>query len=123
MNASHAKAVVEERPTGAERNVADSSKTIAAKRICRIHDVRIGFDKVKGLGDEEAKAIVAERETNGPYRGFDEFASRVGLKEEPLRNLATGNFHTPTDAAKARRNEQNGRGHIFGTMKWFGCFG
>src|SRR5437867_5591742 len=88
VNASHAKAVVEERPTGAERNVADSSKTIAAKRTCRIHDVRIGFDKVKGLGDEEAKAIVAERETNGPYRGFDEFASRVGLKEEPLRNLA-----------------------------------
>src|SRR5437867_2234932 len=88
VNASHAKAVVEERPTGAERNVADSSKTIAAKRTCRIHDVRIGFDKVKGLGDEEAKAIVAERETNGPYRRFDEFASRVGLKEEPLRNLA-----------------------------------
>src|SRR5213594_2804994 len=88
VNASSAKAVVEERPAGVERSVADSSKTIAAKRICRIHDVRIGFDKVKGLGDEEAKAIVAERETNGPYRGFDEFASRVGLKEEPLRNLA-----------------------------------
>src|SRR5881296_864101 len=88
VNASSAKAVVEERPAGVERSVADSSKTIAAKRTCRIHDVRIGFDKVKGLGDEEAKAIVAERETNGPYRGFDEFASRVGLKEEPLRNLA-----------------------------------
>ena len=88
VNASSAKAVVEERPAGVERNVADSSKTIAAKRTCRIHDVRIGFDKVKGLGDEEAKAIVAEREKNGPYRGFDEFASRVGLKEEPLRNLA-----------------------------------
>src|SRR5881296_1163011 len=88
VNASSAKAVVEERPADVERNVADSSKTIAAKRTCRIHDVRIGFDKVKGLGDEEAKAIVAERETNGPYRGFDEFASRVGLKEEPLRNLA-----------------------------------
>ncbi|HEV8470537.1 MAG TPA: DNA polymerase III subunit alpha [Candidatus Limnocylindria bacterium] len=88
VNASSAKAVVEERPAGVERNVADSSKTIAAKRTCRIHDVRIGFDKVKGLGDEEAKAIVAEREKNGPYRGFDEFASRAGLKEEPLRNLA-----------------------------------
>src|SRR5256885_12948676 len=88
VNASSAKAVVEERPAGVERNVADSSKTIAAKRTCRIHDVRIGFDKVKGLRDDEATAIVAERETNGPYRGFDEFASRVGLKEEPLRNLA-----------------------------------
>src|SRR2546425_1142295 len=88
VNASSAKAVVEERPVGVERNVADSSKTIAAKRTCRIHDVRIGFEKVKSLGEEEAKAIVAERERNGPYSGFDEFASRVGLKEEPLRNLA-----------------------------------
>src|SRR2546422_959880 len=88
VNASREKAVVEERPNGIDRNVADSSKTIAAKRTCRIHDVRIGFEKVKSLGDEEAKAIVAERERNGPYRGFDEFASRVGLKEEPLRNLA-----------------------------------
>jgi len=88
VNASHEKAVVEERPDGIDRNVADSSKTIAAKRKCRIHDVRIGFEKVKSLGEAEAKAIVAEREKNGPYRGFDEFASRVGLKEEPLRNLA-----------------------------------
>jgi error-prone DNA polymerase len=42
---------------------------------------------VKGLGEDEAKAIVTER-ANGPYRSFDEFATRVGLKEEPLRNLA-----------------------------------
>jgi error-prone DNA polymerase len=88
VNASHATAVVEERPAGVERNVADSSKTIAAKRTCRIHDVRIGFEKVNGLGEEEAKAIVEEREKNGPFSGFDEFAARVGLKEEPLRNLA-----------------------------------
>src|SRR2546426_518449 len=88
VNASVAKAVVEERPDGIDPNVADSSKTIAAKRTGRIHDVRIGFEKVKSLGEEGAKAIVAQRERNGPYRGFDEFASRVGLKEEPLRNLA-----------------------------------
>jgi error-prone DNA polymerase len=50
--------------------------------------VRIGFGSVKGLGEEEAKAIVEERELRGPFKSFDEFASRVGLKEEPLRNLA-----------------------------------
>jgi error-prone DNA polymerase len=66
----------------------DSSQTISSHRKCRAHDVRIGFEKVKGLGEEEAKAIVEEREKNGPYRGFDDFATRVGLKEEPLRNLA-----------------------------------
>jgi error-prone DNA polymerase len=50
--------------------------------------VRIGFSSVKGLGEEEAKAIVRERELGGPFRSFDEFARRVALKEEPLRNLA-----------------------------------
>ena len=75
-------------PSPSSAHPVDSSRTIAAKRACRVHDVRIGFEKVKSLGEDEAKAIVAERETNGPYRGFDEFASRVGLKEEPLRNLA-----------------------------------
>ncbi|TME29184.1 MAG: error-prone DNA polymerase, partial [Chloroflexi bacterium] len=86
VNASYAQAVCEEQ-ADAPRRFADSSKTIAAKRTCRTHDVRIGFEKVKGLGEDEAKAIVGER-TNGPYRSFDEFATRVGLKEEPLRNLA-----------------------------------
>src|SRR5207249_2407806 len=40
----------------------DSSRTIAAHRKCRVHDVRIGFGSVKGLGEEEAKAVVRERE-------------------------------------------------------------
>ena len=66
----------------------DHSKTIATHRKCREHDVRLGFGSVKGLGDEEAKAIVEERERGGPFRSFDEFATRVGLKEEALRNLA-----------------------------------
>jgi error-prone DNA polymerase len=66
----------------------DSSRTIAAHRKCRTHDVRLGFEKVKGLGEDEAKAIVEERAARGPYGSFDEFATRVGLKEEALRNLA-----------------------------------
>src|SRR5712691_9409798 len=52
VNASREKAVCEERPNGIDRNVADSSKTIAAKRTCRIHDLRIGLESVKGLGEE-----------------------------------------------------------------------
>jgi error-prone DNA polymerase len=66
----------------------DSSRTIASHRKCRNHDVRIGFASVKGLGDAEAQAILHERELGGPFRSFDEFATRVGLKEEALRNLA-----------------------------------
>ncbi|MDQ2914924.1 MAG: error-prone DNA polymerase [Chloroflexota bacterium] len=66
----------------------DTSRTIASHRKCRDHDVRIGFGSVKGLGDEEAKAVVRERELGGQFKSFDEFATRVGLKEEALRNLA-----------------------------------
>ncbi|HZP94791.1 MAG TPA: DNA polymerase III subunit alpha [Candidatus Limnocylindria bacterium] len=66
----------------------DLSTTIAAHRKCRDHDVRLGFTSVKGLGEDEAAAIVAERDRGGWFKSFDEFARRVGLKEEALRNLA-----------------------------------
>jgi len=66
----------------------DSSRTIASHRKCRTHDVRLGFGSVKGLGDEEAKGVVRERELGGEFKSFDEFATRVGLKEEALRNMA-----------------------------------
>src|SRR5437867_3233652 len=66
-------------------DLTDLSKTIARHRICRTHDVRLGLTSVKSLGEAEAKAIVTER-ANGPYRSFDEFARRVGVKEEALRN-------------------------------------
>ncbi len=88
VNRSFAKAACEEQSPDVPRRFADSSKTIAAKRICRVHDVRIGFEKVKGLGEDEGKAIVEERAAHGPYRSFDELATRAGLKEEALRNLA-----------------------------------
>ncbi len=67
--------------------VVDRSRTIAAHRACRVHDVRLGFVEVKGLGQAEADAIVRERE-RGPFLSFDDFAKRVGLKEQALRNLA-----------------------------------
>jgi error-prone DNA polymerase len=86
---SKEKAVVEEcSHAGEALHPVDSSNTIARRRTCRVHDVRLGFESVKGLGEAEAKGIVRERETNGPFRSFDQFAQRVGLKEEALRNLA-----------------------------------
>ena len=84
VNRSAEKAACE---TAAPKDLPDLSKTIARHRICRTHDVRLGLGSVKSLGEAEAKLIVAER-ANGPYRSFDEFARRVGLKEEALRNLA-----------------------------------
>jgi len=77
------------RPTApSASHPVDSSRTIASHRKCRDHDVRIGFASVKGLGEQEAQAVVNERELGGEFKSFDEFATRVGLKEEALRNLA-----------------------------------
>jgi error-prone DNA polymerase len=99
VNRSLAKVCVEERGDRArdpasvpssvslDEIVVDRSLTIAAHRACRVHDVRLGFVEVKGLGEAEADAIVRERE-RGAFGSFDDFAKRVGLKEEALRNLA-----------------------------------
>ena len=88
---SAVKAAIEEREGGsgaAGDLVADRSVTIARHRACAVHDLRLGLTAVKGLGEEEAGRIVAEREMHGPFRSFDDFARRVGMKEEALRNLA-----------------------------------
>jgi error-prone DNA polymerase len=87
VNLSNEKAIVEAAAPSDSRP-QDFSHTIAASRKCRDHDVRLGFGSVKGLGAAEAKGIVAERERGGSFHSFDEFAHRVGLKEEALRNLA-----------------------------------
>ena len=90
VNRSIAKAVIEERdraPDSSDDAVVGRSNTIARHRACRIHDVRLGLTSVHGLGDGEADGIVRER-ARAPFRSFDDFAKRVGLKEEALRNLA-----------------------------------
>jgi error-prone DNA polymerase len=66
----------------------DESRTVARHRACRRHHVRLGLGSVKGLGDAEADALVAERSAHGRYRSFDDLARRVALKGEALRNLA-----------------------------------
>src|SRR5207237_9335288 len=45
VNRSVAKAIVEPRAGLAPDGVADTSKTVAAHRACRVHDVRLGFEK------------------------------------------------------------------------------
>jgi error-prone DNA polymerase len=42
-------------------------------------NVRVGLIQIKGLQEDLVKRIIAERETNGPYRSLSEFLSRVKL--------------------------------------------
>ncbi len=84
VNRSVEKARVEAGAPGDDR----TQGTLARARACREHHVRLGLESVDSLGEAEAKALVAEREKNGPYRSFEDTARRVALKEDALRNLA-----------------------------------
>jgi len=50
--------------------------------------VRIGLGYVKGVKKEEMEALVAERESGGPYKGIAELASRSGAGLPSLERLA-----------------------------------
>jgi error-prone DNA polymerase len=50
--------------------------------------VRIGLGYIKGIGEEEAAALVGERETGGRYRDLADLASRAGIGREGLELLA-----------------------------------
>ncbi len=56
---------------------------------CAIEDraVRIGIDYVNGIGAEEAKAVVADRERSGVFASIRELAQRTQLSEHGLETL------------------------------------
>ena len=56
---------------------------------CTVEDgaVRIGIDYVNGIGEEEAKAVVEERERNGRFGGVRDLAQRTQLSDHGLETL------------------------------------
>jgi error-prone DNA polymerase len=51
--------------------------------------VRLGLSSVRGIGDDLAEAIVAERAVHGPYRSMADLSRRIGTSAEQLEALAT----------------------------------
>jgi error-prone DNA polymerase len=51
--------------------------------------VRMGLDSVRGVGADVAKALVAEREANGPFTGLRDLVRRIRLTTGRLEALAT----------------------------------
>jgi error-prone DNA polymerase len=51
--------------------------------------VRLGLDGVRTIGDDLAKAIVTEREANGPFSSMADLSRRVGLSADQVEALAT----------------------------------
>ncbi|HET8931594.1 MAG TPA: OB-fold nucleic acid binding domain-containing protein, partial [Acidimicrobiales bacterium] len=50
--------------------------------------VRLGLSSVRSIGDDQAAAIVSEREANGPYLDLADLARRTGLNQTQLESLA-----------------------------------
>jgi error-prone DNA polymerase len=51
--------------------------------------VRLGLSSVRGIGQELAEKIVAEREAGGPFRELAELSRRTGLTAEQLEALSS----------------------------------
>jgi error-prone DNA polymerase len=58
-----------------------------AKCIVQDDKVRIGVEHVTSIGEDEAKALVEERERGGPFRSVRDLAQRSPLRREGLEAL------------------------------------
>jgi error-prone DNA polymerase len=55
--------------------------------------VQIGLAFIKGLGEEGAKSVIAEREANGPFRSLADFVRRMPLRPDAIENMiSVGTF-------------------------------
>ena len=110
VNASREEATVERRPAGSPGPAGEASDAPASGDGCSedpawaplspapdaltgldVHPdlaVRLGLARVKGLGDEVAERIVAERDAHGPYADVADLARRVRLSRARLETLA-----------------------------------
>jgi error-prone DNA polymerase len=59
----------------------------AAKCALEGDAVRVGLEYVRSLGEDEAQAVVAERERGGPFSGVRELAQRTALDQARLEAL------------------------------------
>ncbi len=60
--------------------------------------VRLGFDSVRGIGEDLAKEIAAGR----PYADMEDLARRVSLTRAQLEALATAGVFTPSTSTSSR---------------------
>ena len=54
------------------------------------HAVRVGLAYVSSVGKDDAEALQAEREANGPYRGVGDLARRAPISRDALEALVRG---------------------------------
>jgi DNA polymerase-3 subunit alpha len=97
--------------------------------------LRYGLAGIKNVGEGAAKAIIAEREANGPFSDLVDFCSRVGtldVNKKVMESLArcggldcvgmhrarifNGVDFAIARAAEAQRDKESGQGNLFDLM-------
>ena len=81
--------IEEARRIGVKVDPPDVNRSDAIFDVVDGHIV-FGFKGIKGMGDTAAKAIVEERNANGPYKTFMDFLERLFLVKEDIIDLETG---------------------------------
>ena len=63
-----------------------------SRPMCRLEgeSVRIGVNYIASVGKEDAEALVAERDANGPFRDVGDLARRSKLSQDALEALVKG---------------------------------
>ncbi len=80
-------------------------------------DIRFGLGAIKGMGENAVRAIVEEREANGPYDSVYNLVERVNLSACGRRNLEimalSGAFDSFPDLMREQYTMINDRGESF----------
>ncbi|HZK06224.1 MAG TPA: error-prone DNA polymerase, partial [Actinomycetaceae bacterium] len=147
INRSDVQPCVEDRPVGgwpedpdddAARPPSDSArspgsqsrheKVVPALRALVEPDprlaVRLGLAQVRGIGEEAAEQIVAERERGGGFTSVEDLASRVALSRAQLEALATANALRAWGSRRENLwragalDQEHGSVHRSGTAVW-----
>jgi DNA polymerase III subunit alpha len=94
--------------------------------------IRFGMAAIKGVGDSAAESIINERERDGPYKSFRDFAARIDSKSVNKRVveclIKTGGFDSlgekrsflldhvegiMSEVASSQRDRQSGQASLF----------
>lgn len=87
VQASGVQAVLER--VGDPGPAPDPDPRVVMAAVDRTLAVRMGLASVRGLGEEVAEQMVAERTAHGPFRDLRDLARRVRLRTPQLESLAT----------------------------------
>ncbi len=68
--------------------VAINSSSARTKPVTP-EQILLGFSSVRGIGDDLAKAIVAERDAHGPYKSLPDLLRRTGMPRNAAEHLIT----------------------------------